>query len=152
MHECIVDGIDPAGDDHFTASRCQLKQSHVDGPHGTCAGGVHHTVGAAQIQTVGNPAGDNVAQKAGEGILLPANIPVGDLSDHLCGLIRRHPGFVQGLFPQWMPQAGTQWYDQFLGAGDSQNNAGPGAVEGFAAFAVSCVFQCALGGQEAQQL
>ena len=54
-------------------------------PERAGAGGVDHAVGAAQVEAVGDPAGGDVAEQAGERVLLPADVGVGDPPDDLLG-------------------------------------------------------------------
>ncbi len=68
----------------------------VEGAERAGAGGVDDAVGAAQVEAVGDPAGDDVAQQAGERVLLPADVGRGDPVGRPSSAVRRStPGVLQ---------------------------------------------------------
>ena len=77
--ERSLDRIDAAGDDEVAAAGHQFGDALVDRSQRRGAGGVDGEVDAAEIEPVRDPAGDDVEQDAGEGVLGPLGQPVGDL-------------------------------------------------------------------------
>ncbi len=65
-HEDVVEAVHAPGHDHGGAAAGQLQGGQVQGRERARAGGVHHAVGAAQVEAVGDPPRDDVAQQAGE--------------------------------------------------------------------------------------
>ncbi len=85
VHENVIERIEPAGDGQVAAAGGELERGEVDGAQRAGAGGVDDAVGAAQVEPVGDPAGGDVAQQAGERVFLPADVGVGDSPDDVFG-------------------------------------------------------------------
>ena len=93
------------------------------------AGGVDDAVGAAQVEAVGDPAGDDVAEQAGERVLLPADVRRGDpLDDVLGGRLVDARG-LERASPDRVAEPGAQGDDQLERAGDAEDDADAVAVE-----------------------
>ena len=129
VHEDVVERIDAAGEDHVAAAGGQFEHSEVHGPQRAGAGGVDHAVGAAQVEAVGDPAGDHVAEQPGERVFLPADIGLGDSLDDVLGRGAIDPGLIQGAPPDGMTQPGAQGDHQLERAGHPQDHADPVTVE-----------------------
>ena len=117
----------------------------------TAASGVHHAIGAAQVEAVGYAAGHHVAKQPGERAFLPGHIVFLHAGNYCFGIGAGYAEFGQGLAPFGMAQARAQRDNQFQRAGNAEDDAYAAAVE-LAARAVAGVFQRHLGGQQAQQL
>ena len=65
VHEDVVKGVDPAGHDQ-SAGRLKLHRGEMNGRQRARAGGVNDAIGAAEIEAVGDPPGDDVARAAPE--------------------------------------------------------------------------------------
>ena len=66
VHENVVHRIDTAGDDKIRLPQLQFVDAHRNGGQRTGAGRISHGIGAAQVKTVGDTAGNHVAKQAGE--------------------------------------------------------------------------------------
>ena len=71
-HQVVVDAvveIGAAADDHVARAGRQLLAREVDGRERGSAGGVHRVVRAAEVEPVGDAAGDDVGEDARERVL-----------------------------------------------------------------------------------
>ena len=123
----------------------------MEGPQRAGAGGVDDAIGAAEVQAVGDPAGGDVAQQAGERVLLPGRVAVADPLHDVVGGRLGDAGLGQRPSPDRVTQPGPQGDDQLLRAGDAHDDADPRAVE-VAAGAVAGVVQGRPRGDEAEEL
>ena len=151
MHETVVDRVDAPGDHHVALTGGQFHNCQVDGTQTAGAGCVHHTVGAAQVKSVADAAGDHVAQQAGERIFLPGDVAVGNIVDDGRFLVFGETLVFEGSSPKRVPQAGSQGDNQLLGTGDPEDNGGVLAVE-FTILGVSSVGQGGFRHHQSQQL
>ena len=115
------------------------------------AGGIHHAVGAAQIELLADPAGDHVAEQAGEGVFLPGDVGVGDPLHHVVGDRLVDPRILERRTPDRVTQARAERDDQFQRSGDPENDAGAALVEA-ALRAVTRVLQCLPCRHQSQKL
>ena len=151
VHEDVVEGVDAAGDHDVRLARGELHGGQVQRAQRTCASGVHHAVGAAQVVLLADPAGHHVPQKAGKGVLLPRDIGVGDPLHHVLGDRVVDSRILQRRAPDRMTQARAQRDDQLQRAGDAEDDAGAALVEA-ALRAVPRVLQRLSGRHQAQKL
>ena len=129
VHENVVEGIDPAGDDHIRQASSQFQPGQVNRGQRAGAGCIDHAIGAAQIEAVGDPPCRDIAEQAGEGVFLPTDVGVGDALHYVFGDVTGHAGIFEGLAPVRVPQTRTEWDHQFECAGDAENDAGAVTVE-----------------------
>ncbi len=123
----------------------------MEGADGASAGGVNDAVGASQVESVGDPAGGDVAEQAGERVLLPGDVGVGDpLDDRFGGVVGDPCGF-ECASPDRVSEPGAQGDHQLEGAGDAEDYADPVTVEG-PARSVAGVLERFAGDQEAEEL
>jgi len=62
VHENIVQRIHTAGDDHVTVMGGQFHHGQMNGAQRTGTCGIHHAIGATQVQAVADAPGDHVSQ------------------------------------------------------------------------------------------
>ena len=74
VHEDVVHGVNAAGDHQVAITEVQLVDTHRDGRERRGTRGVGDTVGAAQVEAVGDPTGDHVAEQARERALGPFGV------------------------------------------------------------------------------
>ena len=108
---------------HVAAAGGQLEHGEVDGAERAGAGGVDDAVGAAQVEAVGDPAGGDVAEQAGERVLLPADVRVGDPLDDVFGGGVGRRRRLQRPAPDRVAEPGAERDDQFQRAGDAEDHA-----------------------------
>ena len=96
------------------------------------AGGVHHAVGAANIEAIGDAPGRDVAEETREGIFLPADVGIRNALHYVFGDISLDARIFQRTAPVRMAEACAERDHQFECAGDAENHAGAFAVEGAA--------------------
>ncbi len=149
-HENIVERVDPAGDDHVRLARRQFQASLMQRRHRAGASGIHHAIRPAQVEPAGDAPGRHIAQQTGERILLPADVRIGDAFDHVIRHRFDDAGFLQRLAPNGVAKTRPERNHQFERAGDPQDHAGFGTIEGF--IAVTGVHQSLFGGQHPEQL
>jgi hypothetical protein len=151
VHEYVVEGIDPAGDHHVAAAGDEFQKCHVNRTQRTGARRVDHAVGATQVETVADAAGDHIAEESGKGVFLPGNVGIGyACDDFFCGCCG-HSRALERLPPFGEAEPGPEWNDQFLGTGDTQNDTGSFSIERFSVV-VAGVRKCHLGRHKPQQL
>ena len=120
VHEDVVEGVDPAGDHRVRPAALELHRGEVHRSERTRARRIDDAVGAAEVETVGDPAGDHVAEQARKGIFLPAHHAVGDLLDY------RGSGFAidsrcgERTPPSRVPEARSEGDDQLERAGHAE--------------------------------
>ena len=96
IHKNVIKCIEPAGDGQVAAAGGELERGEVDRAQRAGAGGVDHAVGAAEVEAVGDPAGGDVAEQAGERVFLPADIGRRDPLDDVFGGCLVDAGRLQG--------------------------------------------------------
>ena len=151
VHEDVVEGVDPAGHHEIGLPRGQLHPGQVEGAEGAGAGSVHDAVGPPQVVLLADPPGDHVAEEAGEGVLLPGDVGVGNPRHHVVGHVVGHAGLFQSLPPAGVAEAGAEGDHELQGAGDPEDDAGPAPVV-VALRAVARIPQGLAGGHEPQEL
>jgi hypothetical protein len=104
VHKDVVKGVDAARHDNVGPMRLQLHRGKVQRPQRTGASGVHDAVGAAEVKAVGDAPGHDVAEQAGERILLPADVRIADPLHHVIGDGLFYAGLLQGAAPDGMTQ------------------------------------------------
>ena len=130
VHENVVHRIDAAGDDQVRLTELQFVDTHRDGGQRAGAGRVGHGVGAAQIEAVGNAAGNHIAEQAGERRFLPWHIAFGDATADFLRFGFGYAAFAQRLQPHRLLQAADHVAKQFLSRGDAQQHADTLAIHG----------------------
>ena len=149
-HEDVVEGVHAAADDHVTAACLQLQPRQMQRREAARAGGVYHAVRSAQVEAAGDAARGDVAEQAGEGILLPRHVAVGDALHDIFGDVIRHAGFLERAPPDGMAEPRAERDDEFERASDAQQHARALAVERF--LVVARVGKGLLRGDHAEQL
>ena len=99
VHHHVVECVDAAGQHHIGLVQIQPVQCRLQRRKRTRAGGVGDEVGTAQVQSVGDPPGDDVAEQAREGALLPRHVVIGDVLADLVCLGLRQAVLQQGFPP-----------------------------------------------------
>ena len=151
-HEDVIEGVQTSGNHHVRASRLELEHRQVHRAQGRGAGGVDDTVGAVQIQAVGDAARGDVAEQAGEGVLLPADVALADTLDDVVSRGRVHACVVQCTAPDRMAEARAERDHQLEGAGHAEHDADPLLIEVGLVGRVARVAQCFLRYRQAEQL
>src|SRR4051794_4193084 len=95
----------------------------MDGAERAGAGGVDDAVGPAEVEAIGDPAGGDVAEEAGEGVFLPGDVGLADPADDIVGDLGPDAGILQGAAPMGMAEAGAEGDDLLQGAGDAEDHA-----------------------------
>ncbi len=85
-------------------------------------GGIHHAVGSAKVQAIGDATRHDVAKQAWKRVFLPRDITVCDPCDNVVGDGGTDTRIKQRLTPLWVPEARAKWDDQLQGAGNTQND------------------------------
>ena len=129
-HEDVVEGIDPSGNDHVRVADLQLADSHGQGRERGGAGGVGDAVCAAEIETVRDAPGHDIAQEARKGALLPRYVAVADAIADGLHLVLRHAGLPQGLDPDRALEPRHHGPEQLLGRGDAEDYGDAGTIHG----------------------
>ena len=114
VHERRVVGIDTAGDDHIAGAFDEFADGHFGGAERSGAGGIHHTVESAQVEAVGDAAGDDVAEQTREGVFRPRNVGRLDLFNDRFDLVFRNAVCFQCFAPDGVLQPGDERGDHFL--------------------------------------
>ncbi len=149
VHEDVVEGVHTAGDDHVGTAGVEFQTGEMNGAERAGAGGVDDAVGAAEVEAVGDAAGGDIAEQAGEGVFLPGNVGLGNALDDVVGGFGIDPGLIERAFPDRVAESGAERDDEFEGAGDAENDAGAVAVEFPGSLArVAGVGERLLGGDE----
>ena len=151
VHEDVVEGIDAPRDDHIAASLCELEHAQVNRAEGACAGGVDDAVRSAEIETIRDATGNDVAEKTREGALLPADVAFGDARDDILGELSRHAGFLQGASPDRMTQPRPERNDELERAGYPEDDAHAAAIV-FLLRTIAGVLERPLCGDEGKKL
>lgn len=115
--------IDAAGQHHVAAAVHQFAHRRLDRGQAAGAGGVHHVRGAAQVEVAGDAAAGDVAEEAGEAVLVPFQIEMIDAVDHLVGHRGRQAGVVQHLAQIRLLLAEGQREGGVAAAGAAQDHA-----------------------------
>ena len=114
----------PPVSDHVGPAGRQFQRGQVHGAERTGAGGIDDAVGAAQVEAVGDAAGDHVAQQARE-----TNSPASRRRNRRCAAPRRRRRRRRRRLPasacrqMRMAEPGPQRDDQFQRAGDAEDDA-----------------------------
>ena len=95
-HQDVVQRVDTACEHHVGIARAKFVHRNLQGRKARGTGRVGHVVAAAQIEAIGDPSGDDIAEKAREGAFLPLGIMVLDPS---------RDGLDVGLSQTILPQA-----------------------------------------------
>ncbi len=121
-HEDLVEGVDPAGDHQVRVPHVELLRRHRQRREGRGAGRIGHAVGAAEVEAVGDPTGDDVAQEPGEAALLPLDVVIGDPIAGLLDLALPEPLLAQRLDPDRPLEAADHRRQQLLGRGHPEDD------------------------------
>ncbi len=150
VHEDGVLGVAAAHQHGVGAAFEQFADRGLDSAQRTGAGGVDRHVGAAQVEAVGDPAGDHVAEHAREGVLLPRGVGQAELGGDLVGVLLGEPAAADDLLEHRGLQPGGERLGELVGAGDAEDDAGArGVVPGLVG---AGVLEQVAGDHQAQQL
>ena len=122
IHKDVVHGVRPAGDHHVRVAEDQLVERHGQGREGARAGGVGDAVGAVEVQSVGDAPGDDVAEDAWEGALLPLGVVGGDVVAGFDDLALFEPKLTEAFDPDGSLQPADHGAEQLLGGGHSEDD------------------------------
>ena len=150
-HEDVVQRIDAPRDHQVRGAGLQLVRGHGDRREGARACGVRDEVRAPEIEPVGDPARDDVAQEAGEARLLPGREVLGDPVADRVRLLHRKSVLQHGLTPDRTLQAAAHGNRELLDGSGTQDHAHPIPRQRFRS-AARHVVQHLLGDEEAEQL
>ena len=89
--------VDAAGQHHVAAAVHQFAHRRLDRGQAAGASGVHHVRSAAQVEIAGDAAAGDIAEEAGEAVLIPLQVKVIDAIDDLVGHRARQARVVQHL-------------------------------------------------------
>ncbi len=108
----------------------ELKLLHPHRDRGEAAGacGIDDTVGASEIQPVGDAAGYDVTEQAGKGIFGPLGVRIGDAPSHVLDLILRQTALAQCLHPVRFLDSRRHLPDQLRCRGDTEDRAHARAI------------------------
>ncbi len=129
VHEDVVEGIDTSRDHHVREPGRQFKPGQVDRRQGTGARRIHHAVGTADVQPVGNAARRHVAEQTGKRVFLPADVGIRNALHHIFRNVGFHACILERTAPMRMAEPGTERNHQFECAGDTQDDPGSFAVK-----------------------
>ena len=129
VHEDVVHGVDAAADDDVAVPEPELVGGHLHGGEGAGAGRVGDAVGPAEVEAVGDAAGDNVAQEAREVGLAPVGVVAGDALLDLLDLALGQAVLAQGLDPDGPLEAAGHAAHELLAGGDAEDDAHALAIE-----------------------
>ena len=150
-HEDVVERVDAARDDQIRVAQVELLRGHVDRREGRGARGIGHAVGPAEVEAVGDPTGDDVAEQAREAALFPGCVVVGDpLGDRL-DLVLGHAVVAHRLDPNRLLQPADHGREQLLGRGHAEDHRDPRAIHALE-LPAGGVTQDLLGNDQAEQL
>ncbi|PRP91930.1 hypothetical protein ENSA5_52150 [Enhygromyxa salina] len=150
-HEDVVERVDAPGDDHVGVAEVELLRGHAQRREGRGAGRIGHAVGPAEVEAVGDPPGDDVAEQAGERALLPRRVVIGDpIADRL-DLVLAEALLAQRLDPNRLLQPADHRREQLLGRGHPEDDRDPRAIHRLE-LAPGRVAQDLLGDDQPEQL
>ena len=129
----------------------KLLDAHGERAKGRRARGIDHAVRAAEVQAIGDPARDHVAEKTGESVLLPGRVRTRDPVADLLHFVFREAVLAQSAHPDGALKPRTHLDEQFLGRGDADDHAGA-LAEGVGEVSVGGVFEELLGHDQAEKL
>ena len=152
VHEDVVERVDATGEHPVGSAGAQLHAGQVQRREGAGAGRVGDRVGAAEVEAVADPTGDDVAEQAGEAALLPRRVGLTDAFDDPAGRLVVHPGLPQGAEPVWMTEPRAERDDQLLRARDAQQDGGAGAVPAVVVGVAAGVDEGLTGDHQREQL
>ncbi len=128
VHEDVVEGVDAPGDDHVAVTQVELVEPGLQRRDGAGARRAGDEVGAAQVQPVGDAAGDHVPQQPGEGALLPGLVVVLDALDDLLDPALGQARVSESLPPDGVLEPRAHLHHQLGGRGHAQDYAGAAVV------------------------
>ncbi len=129
----------------------EFGDGHFDGGEGSGAGGVYHAVHAAQVESIGHPTGNDVAQHAGKGVFFPMDVRFFHLLDDGGAVGFGNATAFQHAIPNGVLQTGGERGDELLPAAHAQHNARLTTVK-VHVFAVSGIVHGRFGHDEGEQL
>ena len=130
VHEDVVQRVHAAGHHHVALAEAELVDREVHGGERAGAGGVRDAVRAAEVQAVRDAAGDDVAEEAREGALLPTDVVAGDAIAGLLHVGLAHAHAAQRALPHGALEPAHERAQQLLGAGDAEDDGDAARVEG----------------------
>ncbi len=105
VHKRRIVGIDAAGEHHIGASFDQFAQRHFDSGKRSRAGRIYYGVNAAEVETVGNSARNNVAQKTRKRVFIPPHVSLFYLINDVRNVVFGNARSPQGAFPNRILQS-----------------------------------------------
>ena len=151
VHEDRVVRIHPTRNHDVTSVFQELTDRHLQRRQGTGTGRVNDAVRTSQVQSVGNPPGDDVPEHAREGVLFPRDVSLPDLLDDDLRILFGNPALPKNLPPERILQSSGQGGNELLPARNAQDNAYPVPVK-VTRFPVARILQDLLGHHQRQQL
>ena len=125
VHEDVVEHVDAAGHHQIGVAQVQLVHGHRSGGKSARARGVGDTVGARDVEPVGDAPRDDVAQQARKSGFLPRRVVVGDALTRLLHHALGQAGFAHRLDPDRPLQTRDHRSQQLLRRGDAEDDAHP---------------------------
>ncbi len=151
VHEDVVHRVRASADHDVRLAEVELVHRHRERAERGCTGRVGDAVGTAEVQAVGDAPGDDVAEHAGEGGLLPGRVVALDALAGLLDLVLAEAHLAQGLGPHRALQPADHRAEELLGAGHAEDDAHPLAV-GVVELTLGRVLEDPLGHDERQEL
>ena len=130
-HEDVVERVGPAGDHDIGLARGQFHRREVQRTQRAGAGRIDDAVRAVQIEPVGDPPRDHVAEQTGEAVLLPGHVAFGNSIHHVLGHVVGDAGIFEGLPPLRVTESGTEWDHQFECPRDAEDHRGLASGNGY---------------------
>ena len=151
VHKGRVIGIHPASQHHVAAMLGQFAQSHLERAERRRTGGVGYTIDPAQVEAIGDPPRDHIAEHTRKRVFFPADVGQLDRGDCLGNAFLAQPATAHGLLPHRVLEARDQRCHQLLPAANPQHHAG--ALEIVAALAaIARILKRLACGHQGQQL
>ena len=150
-HQDVVQRIRATGQHRVAVTGAQLMHSDLQRSETRSACGIGHVIAARQVEAIGNPPGDHVAEQAWEGRFLPLDIMVLDPLRDVLHLALGETGLPHGVHPSRALQTASHMCGQFGRRSDTEDDAGSGLVD-LALRIPLDVFQRHLGRDQRQQL
>ncbi len=151
VHERRVVRIHASGDHQVCALLHQVAHGHLDGGQRASAGGIHSAVGPAQVEAVGDSAGDHVPKESRKRSLHPWNVGSLELLHHLVRVRIAQPTASEDFLPDRILQPRGQRAKQLHPGSHAQDHSGS-IPDLFRSLGVSGVLQRVFGDEESEQL
>ena len=150
-HQNVVESVDPTSDHHVGLAQVKLIETGFQSGQRTRARRIDHAVGAAEVEAVGDAAGNDVAQQSGEGVLLPRGVGRGHAVTEGGDLSVGQSSSPQATLPYWALQAAGHVVGHLGATGGTEDYAHAFAVDP-GDVATGSIFQHLLSHHETEQL